>query len=271
MKKISISIPGGNGRMGKTLLGLIIQNEKKYNLVSSTCLPNENEVGFDIGLLVGKGKISKKLETDSSSLFQNSDVLIDFTVPEATMFHAKKCYENNMSIVIGTTGLSESQEEELLILSKKIPIVYSANFSIGVTLLSSLVSNSTKMLGSEWDIEILEMHHKHKIDAPSGTALLLGKSAAKARGQELSDVKSVSRDGIVGKRKDSEIGFAVLRGGDVVGEHTVLFSHQGERIELVHKATDRSIFASGALRASYWAASADPGFYSLSDVLKNGG
>jgi 4-hydroxy-tetrahydrodipicolinate reductase len=155
--------------------------------------------------------------------------------------------------------LSKSQEEELLILSKKIPIVYSANFSIGVTLLSSLVSSSTKMLGSEWDIEILEMHHKHKI------------SAAKARGQELSDVKSVSRDGIVGKRKDSEIGFAVLRGGDVVGEHTVLFSHQGERIELVHKATDRSIFASGALRASYWAASADPGFYSLSDVLKNGG
>jgi 4-hydroxy-tetrahydrodipicolinate reductase len=167
--------------------------------------------------------------------------------------------------------LSKSQEEELLILSKKIPIVYSANFSIGVTLLSSLVSSSTKMLGSEWDIEILEMHHKHKIDAPSGTALLLGKSAAKARDQELSDVKSVSRDGIVGKRKDSEIGFAVLRGGDVVGEHTVLFSHQGERIELVHKATDRSIFASGALRASYWAASADPGFYSLSDVLKNGG
>ena len=271
MKKISVSIPGGNGRMGKTLLSLIIENEKKYNLASSTCLPDENEVGLDIGLLVGKSKISKELETDSSSLFQNSDVLIDFTVPEATMFHAKKCYENNMSIVIGTTGLSESQEEELLILSKKIPIVYSANFSIGVTLLSNLVSNTTKMLGPEWDIEILEMHHKHKIDAPSGTALLLGKSAAKARDQELSDVKSVSRDGIVGKRKDSEIGFAVLRGGDVVGEHTVLFSHQGERIELVHKATDRSIFASGALRASYWAASADPGFYSLSDVLKNGG
>ena len=219
----------------------------------------------------GKTKIFKELKTEPLSLFQNSDVLIDFTVPEATMFHAKKCYENNMSIVIGTTGLSESQEEELLTLSKKISIVYSANFSIGVTLLSSLVSNSTKMLGSEWDIEILEMHHKHKIDAPSGTALLLGKSAAKARGQELLDVKSVSRNGIVGKRKDSEIGFAVLRGGDVVGEHTVLFSHQGERIELVHKATDRSIFASGALRASYWAASADPGLYSLSDVLKNGG
>ena len=115
------------------------------------------------------------------------------------------------------------------------------------------------------------MHHKHKIDAPSGTALLLGKSAAEARGQDLSSVKSVSRNGIVGKRKESEIGFAVLRGGDVVGEHTVIFSNQGERIELVHKATDRSIFASGALRASYWAASADPGLYSLSDVLKNGG
>ena len=196
MKKISVSIPGGNGRMGKTLLGLIIENEK-YNLASSTCLPNENVSGFDIGLLVGKTKIFKELKTEPLSLFQNSDVLIDFTVPEATMFHAKKCYENNMPIVIGTTGLSKSQEEELLFFSKKIPIVYSANFSIGVTLLSNLVSNTTKMLGSEWDIEILEMHHKHKIDAPSGTALLLGKSAANARDQELSDIKSVSRDGVV--------------------------------------------------------------------------
>ncbi len=270
MKKISVSIPGGNGRMGKTLLGLIIENEK-YNLASATCLPNEDEVGIDIGTLVGKGKISKVLETEPSFLFKNSDVLIDFTVPDATMFHAKKCYENNMSMVIGTTGLSKIQEEKLSILSKKIPIVYSANFSIGVTLLSSLVSNSTKMLGNEWDIEILEMHHKHKVDAPSGTALLLGKSAAQARGQELSSVKSTSRDGIVGKRKEFEIGFAVLRGGDVVGEHSVIFSNSGERIELVHKATDRSIFAYGALRASYWAATADPGLYSLSDVLNNGG
>ena len=242
MKKISVSIPGGNGRMGKTLLGLIIENEK-FNLSSSTCLPNEDEVGIDIGVLVGKAKISKELNTDTSSLFQNSDVLIDFTVPEATMFHARKCYENNLSIVIGTTGLNKLQEEELLNLSKKIPIVYSANFSIGVTLLSSLVSNSTQMLGAEWDIEILEMHHKHKIDAPSGTALLLGKSAAHARDQ----------------------------GGDVVGAHSVIFSSSGERIELVHTAPDRSIFASGALRASHWAATADPGLYSLSDVLINGG
>ena len=270
MKKISVSIPGGNGRMGKTLLGLIIENQK-YNLASSTCLPEEDEVGFDIGTLVGKGKIFKKLNTEPSHLFQNSDVLIDFTVPEATMFHAHKCFDNNMAMVIGTTGLSKSQEEELSTLSKKIPIVYSANFSIGVTLLSSLVSNSTKTLGAEWDIEILEMHHKHKIDSPSGTALLLGKSAAKARDQELSDVQSVSRDGIVGKRREDEIGFAVLRGGDVVGEHSVIFSSQGERVELVHKATDRSIFASGALRAGCWVATAKPGLYSLSDVLKNGG
>ena len=164
MKKISVSIPGGNGRMGKTLIGLIIENEK-YNLVSSTCLPGEDEEGFDIGLLAGKTKISKKLTSDTSSLFRNSDVLIDFTVPKAAMLHAKKCYDNDMSIVIGTTGLDVSQEKELLSLSKKIPIVYSANFSIGVTLLSNLVSNATKILGKEWDIEILEMHHKHKIDA----------------------------------------------------------------------------------------------------------
>ena len=270
MNKISVSIPGGNGRMGKTLLRLILEN-KKYEIANVTCLPNEEEVGIDIGLFAGSGIINKEIKSDPMSLFQNSDVLIDFTVPEATMFHAKQCYNNNMPIVIGTTGLSEAQEKELLTLSKKIPIVYSANFSIGVTLLSKLVSNATKTLGFEWDIEVLEMHHKQKVDSPSGTALLLGNAAAIARDQELSNVKNVSRDGFVGKRKTNEIGFAVLRGGDVVGEHSVLFCNSGERIELVHKATDRSIFALGALRASYWSASAKPGLYSLSDVLEHGG
>ena len=270
MNKISISIPGCNGRMGKTLLSLILENSK-YEIASATCLPNEEEVGTDIGLFAGKSKINKAINAEPFLLFQNSHVLIDFTAPDATMFHAKECYKNNMSIVIGTTGLNNDQEKELLYLSKKIPIVYSANFSIGVTLLSSLVSKATKTLGFDWDIEVLEMHHKQKVDSPSGTALLLGKSAADARHQELSNVKSISRDGLVGKRKVDEIGFAVLRGGDVVGEHSVLFCNSGERIELAHKATDRSIFASGALRASYWAARAEPGLYSLADVLENGG
>ena len=270
MENVLVSIPGGNGRMGKTLIGLILEHTK-LDLAHATCLPGEEEEGMDIGLLVGKSKISKELKSDTLNLFNNSNVLIDFTVPEATIFHAKKCYENNMSIVIGTTGLSVSQEKELTTLSKKIPIVYSANFSVGVTLLSNLVSKATKTLGTEWNIEILEMHHKHKVDAPSGTALMLGKSAAQARGKHLSDIKSVSRDGITGERTNDEIGFAVLRGGDVVGEHSVLFSNSGERIELSHKATNRSIFAAGALRASYWAANAKPGLYSLSDVLEKGG
>ena len=137
--------------------------------------------------------------------------------------------------------------------------------------MSSLVSKATKTLGFDWDIEVLEMHHKQKVDSPSGTALLLGKSAADARDQDLTIVKSIPRDGLIGKRKKDEIGFAVLRGGDVVGEHSVLFCNSGERIELTHKATDRSIFASGALRASFWAVSAKPGIYSLADVLENGG
>ena len=270
MNKVSVSIPGCNGRMGKTLLSLILENSK-YEIATATCLPNEDEVGIDVGIFAGKGKINKEIKSEPMSLFQNSNVLIDFTVPEATMFHVKQCYESNMSIVIGTTGLSEMQEKKLLFYSKKIPIVYSANFSIGVTLLSKLVSQATKTLGFDWDIEILEMHHKQKVDSPSGTALLLGNSVADARQQELSNVKSVSRDGLVGKRKEDEIGFAVLRGGDVVGEHSVLFCNSGERIELVHKATNRSIFALGALRASYWAADAQPGLYSLADVLENGG
>ena len=250
MNKISVSIPGCNGRMGKTLLSLILENSK-YEIATATCLPNENEIGVDIGLFLGKNKINKKIKAEPLCLFKNSDVLIDFTAPEATMFHAKHCYDNNMSLVIGTTGLSDIQEKELLSFSKKIPIVYSANFSVGVTLLSKLVSNATKTLGIGWDIEVLEMHHKQKVDSPSGTALLLGKSAADSRQQKLSNIKSVSRDGLVGKRKEDEIGFAVLRGGDVVGEHSVFFFNSGERIELTHKATDRSIFASGALRASY--------------------
>ena len=270
MNKISVSIPGCNGRMGKTLINLILESSR-YEIASATCLPNEDEVDVDIGLFVGKSKINKEINAEPSSMFQNSNVLIDFTAPDATMFHAKECYNNNMAIVIGTTGLNDDQENELRFFSKKIPIVYSANFSIGVTLLSQLVSNATKTLGFDWDIEVLEMHHKQKVDSPSGTALLLGKSAADARQQELSNVKSISRDGLVGKRKTDEIGFAVLRGGDVVGEHSVLFCNLGERIELAHKATDRSIFASGALRASYWAASADPGLYSLANVLENGG
>ena len=174
-------------------------------------------------------------------------------------------------MVIGTTGLSVDNEQELLEISKKIPIVYSANFSIGVTLLSDLVANATQKLGLDWNIEILEMHHKHKIDSPSGTALMLGNSAAKVRERNLSEVKSVARDGLVGKRLEDEIGFAVLRGGDVVGEHSVIFANDGERIELTHKATDRSIFASGALRAAHWASGAKPGLYSLSDVLNFGG
>jgi 4-hydroxy-tetrahydrodipicolinate reductase len=142
MDKISVSIPGGNGRMGKTLLRLILDSDN-YKISSATCLPDEEEVGLDIGNLVGKGKIALELQSDPMSLFENSDVLIDFTVPEATMFHAKKCCDNNMAIVIGTTGLDNQQEEELLNLSKKIPIVYSANFSIGVTLLSSLVEDAS--------------------------------------------------------------------------------------------------------------------------------
>ena len=270
MNKISISIPGCNGRMGKTILRLILENPK-YEIASATCLPNEDEVGLDIGLYAGKSKINKEISAEPLSLFQNSHILIDFTAPNATMFHAKECYKNNIPIVIGTTGLNDDQEKELLSLSKKIPIVYSANFSIGVTLLTNLVSKSTRILGFDWDIEVLEMHHKHKVDSPSGTALLLGKSAADARKQDLTNVKTISRNGLVGKRKTDEIGFAVLRGGNVVGEHSVLFCNLGERIELTHKATDRSIFASGALRAAFWAASAKPGIYSLADVLDNGG
>ena len=180
MKKISVSIPGCNGRMGKTLLSLILENPK-YEIAAATCLPNEEEVGIDIGYFAGKSKINKEINAEPITLFQNSNVLVDFTAPDATMFHAKECYNNNMSIVIGTTGFSADQEKELRSFSKKIPIVYSANFSIGVTLLSKLVSNATKTLGFDWDIEVLEMHHKQKVDSPSGNCIITWKISCRCK------------------------------------------------------------------------------------------
>ena len=268
--KINIGLPGGGGRMGGMLICEIAQVDDLH-LVAVTDRADSPHIGQDSGEMAGVASNGVLLSVDPEQLFLNTDVVIDFTVPDASLQHVALAAETGTAMVIGTTGLTPDQEELLRQASKKTAIVYCANTSVGVTLLTQLVEQVAAKLTIGWDIEILEMHHKHKIDAPSGTALLLGKSAAKARGQELSDLKSAYRDGIVGKRKDTEIGFAVLRGGDVVGEHTVLFSHQGERIELVHRATDRSIFASGALRASYWASSADPGLYSLLDFLKNGG
>ena len=176
--------------------------------------------------------------------------------------------ESGTPIVIGTTGFKENEFEKLKKFSKSIPIVYSANFSIGISVMENLVQSAVKQLGYEWDIEILETHHNKKVDAPSGTALIIGEAAASARKQDLKKIMSVSRNGIVGKRSKKEIGFAVLRGGDVVGEHSIKFFNQNERLEINHIATNRSIFAKGAIRSAQWVFNSKPGFFNLKDVIK---
>ena len=262
-----ISIPGGNGRMGKTLIKEIIENEN-LELANSYCLPNEKEKGLDLGTLVGLNPIDKILTDNSSSIFQDTDVIIDFTVPEASILHVEKAAAYKIPIVIGTTGFSNEQFDKIKSFSNQIPIVYSANFSVGITIMKKLINDATKYLGPDWEIDIFEAHHNKKVDAPSGTALLLGSEAAKARGKNLDDIKKLSREGIVGKRKKDEIGFSVVRGGNVVGEHSIKYFNGDERLEINHIANDRSIFAKGAIRSAIWTLNQKPGFFTLDHVLK---
>lgn len=202
--------------------------------------------------------------SDPLELFEISDAVIDFTLPEGTMQHALCAAKTKKPLIVGTTGLSAAQEEQLKEAAKSAPIVYAANMSLGVNLLIELVEKAAQALDPQWDIEIFEAHHKHKIDSPSGTALALGKAAAKGRGMGLPDNIQHDRNGT---RTQGEIGFAAVRGGDVVGEHTVFFYAAGERLELTHRATNRALFARGALKAALWTKNKPAGLYSMRDVL----
>ena len=201
------------------------------------------------------------------ALFAEADAVIDFTVPAATVRHAMLAAQRGKILVLGTTGLSGDDEAQLREAAGRAVIVYGPNMAVGVTLLTALVERVARTLGPDFDIEIVEMHHRHKVDAPSGTALALGKAAAAGRGVALDEAAVYARHGHTGARKRGDVGFAVLRGGDVVGEHTVMFAGEGERIELTHKAARRDIFAAGAVRAALWARAKPPGLYSMFDVL----
>lgn len=204
------------------------------------------------------------ITTDINDLYERCDAVIDFTRPEATMLNAEAAAKHAKPLIIGTTGLDAAQESQLAEHAKSAPIVYAANMSLGVNLLLALVEQAAEKLSDEWDIDIFESHHKHKIDAPSGTALALGKAAAQGRNVNHDDVASYNREGA---RKQGDIGYAVSRGGDIVGEHTVYFYSEGERLELTHKATNRALFAKGALHATRWAISQNAGLYSMKDIL----
>jgi 4-hydroxy-tetrahydrodipicolinate reductase len=261
-----IGVIGCAGRMGRASLREVLATPG-VELSGGVERPGHPAVGEDLGVLAGLDPIRQVAGDDVAALVAASQVVIEFSTPEATLANASKCAELGCAHVIGTTGLEGDQERELRHHAARTAIVWAPNMSVGVNLLLGLVEQVARTLDPAFDIEILEMHHRQKVDAPSGTALALGRAAARGRGVELDEVAVRSRDGITGARSSGEIGFAVLRGGDVVGDHRVTFAGAGERIELAHLASDRGIYSRGAVRAALWAATQPPGLYGMGEVL----
>ncbi|HQR82474.1 MAG: 4-hydroxy-tetrahydrodipicolinate reductase [Thiotrichales bacterium 32-46-8] len=258
-----IALVGLNGRMGRALVQAV--QEDKSSLLSAAFVRHGSALtGLDAGEVTGFGRLDVPLQDSlDSSLF---DVLIDFTRPEATMAYMNACVSAKKPMVIGTTGFSASELSEMQAAAQQIPIVFAPNFSVGVNLLLGLVAKAAQVL-TDYDIEVIEAHHRYKVDAPSGTALRLGQAAADALGWDLNQCAVYGREGITGERPAKQIGFATVRGGDVVGDHTVLFAGLGERVELTHKASSRLTFAQGAVRAAQWLAHQPAGLYDMQDVL----
>ncbi|MEI6200577.1 MAG: 4-hydroxy-tetrahydrodipicolinate reductase [Enhydrobacter sp.] len=255
---MKIAIAGAAGRMGQMLIREIARTEGA-SLAGALEHAGSNMLGTETG--------GMKIVSDPAAAIAAAEVLIDFTVPAATVAHAQACADKGVSMVIGTTGLDPEQTRAIHEAAKKVPILWAANMSLGVNILLALVEKTASMLDPAYDIEIVEMHHRHKIDAPSGTALALGKAAAAGRKVELEKVWRKSRDGHTGARPAGEIGFATLRGGEEVGVHTVMFAAAGERLELSHRSFSRETYASGAVRAALWLKGKKPGLYGMKDVL----
>jgi 4-hydroxy-tetrahydrodipicolinate reductase len=261
-----IAVTGAAGRMGRTLLKLIRETPGAA-LSGGIEAKGSPHVGDDLGVLAGAGPIGIKVSDDPLAVIKDADALIDFSVPKASVEFAGLAAQARIVHVIGTTGLSEADEERIAAAARHATIIKTGNMSLGVNLLAALVRQAARALGPDWDIEIVEMHHRAKVDAPSGTALLLAQAAAEGRNVVLKDVAERGRDGVTGARKDGAIGFASLRGGSVVGDHQVILAGPSERITLGHVAEDRGIFARGAVKAALWGKGRPPGLYSMADVL----
>lgn len=263
---MKIGIVGCAGRMGRMLIEAVLVSEGA-ELAGGSEQEGHEAVGRDLGELIGQCPCGVVAVADSGTLFAAVDAVIDFSVRDTIAGHAALAERHRTALIVGTTGLEAEHHAALATAGTVVPVVQAANMSVGVNLLLGLTHQVAGVLGVDYDIEIVEMHHRHKVDAPSGTALALGEAAAAGRTVSLADVARRSRDGQVGARPAGEIGFATLRGGDVVGEHTVVFAGDGERIELTHKASSRLVFARGAVRAALWTAGRTPGVYSMRDVL----
>jgi len=266
MSRVKIGIIGCLGRMGQALTTAVLDQEDA-TLVGATEMVGNTSIGQQLKH-PNTGELTDiVITTDTDKLIMDADVVLDFTCPTATVNHANIAAQNGTSLVVGTTGLSDDEEASLKIAAEQASIVYASNYSPGVNLLLHLTKIASTVLNDDFDIEIVEMHHRDKIDAPSGTALSIGQAAAEGRGKILNDIMDAGRDGVTGARKAGDIGFASLRGGNVAGDHTISFNANDERIEFTHKAGDRSIFARGAVKAALWVSRKKVGLYDMSDVL----
>lgn len=263
---LRIAVVGAGGRMGRQLIQAISKADG-VQLTAAFEREGSSLVGSDAGELAGIGHNGITVSDNLSQQADNFDLLIDFTRPEGTLAHLAFCSANNKKMVIGTTGFDEQGKQAIKQAAEKIGIVFASNYSVGVNLVFKLLEKAAKVMGDYCDIEIIEAHHRHKVDAPSGTALSMGEHIAKAMGKNLKDHAVYAREGITGERKQDQIGFATIRAGDVVGEHTVWFADEGERVEIAHKASSRMTFANGAVRAAKWLANHDKGLFDMTDVL----
>jgi 4-hydroxy-tetrahydrodipicolinate reductase len=266
MSDMRIAVMGAAGRMGLELVRNIHAVEGCV-VAGGVERAGSNAVGQDLGSLAGVGHLGVKITDDPLELIARVDAILDFTAPKATVEFAGLAANARIVHVIGTTGLSDADEKAIAAAARHATIVKAGNMSLGVNLLVAITRKVAQALDADFDVEVVEMHHKHKVDAPSGTALMLGQAAAEGRGILLKDHSARGRDGHTGARRKGDIGFAALRGGNVVGEHTVIFAGEGERIELSHIATDRGIFARGAVKAALWGRGKGPGLFAMADVL----
>ena len=263
---IKLAVLGAAGRMGQAILGCL-GGAPQLRLSGAVTEIGDPALGRDAGEHAGLPVFGVPLTDDRAQALHGAQVAIDFTLPAALEANLKACAEAGTALVIGTTGLSDRQQKEIEKAAHDVPIVYGRNMSIAMNVFVHLVAQAARSLGEDYDVEIVEAHHRHKVDAPSGTALALGEAVAAGRGRKLGDVAVRSRDGQIGPRVPGTIGFSVVRGGNIVGDHTVMFIAPDERVELTHRAADRRAFALGALRAAQWLAGRAPGLYTMADVL----
>lgn len=264
---VRVGINGAGGRMGKTLIQASVEHQETQ-LGAAFEISSSSAIDQDAGLIAGIEQQGVNVNSGIEAEAANFDVLIDFTIPICTMQSLELCVKHNKAIVIGTTGLDDEQKQKLEEASRSIPIIFAPNMSVGVNLCLKLLHTAAKTLGDEYDIEIIEAHHRHKIDAPSGTALRMGEVVAETLGRDLKKCAVYGRQGQTGERDPKTIGFETIRAGDIVGDHTVMFAGTGERVEITHKASSRMTFAQGAMRAASWLPSKGPGLYTMQDVLE---